>query len=82
MGKMTQDSCPACGAWLILAEVQYFNLSTLGTDDCGGRLTYECPACRQVFERSMRREAPLLPMGRRNLSLRVRVAARRHVTEA
>jgi len=78
---MTQDICPACGAWLILAEVQYFGIAAGTSDDAGGRLVYECPACRRVFERTMRDDAPILPMDARALSLRARVAAWRHVTE-
>ncbi len=78
---MTQDTCPACGAWLILVEVQYLAASARGADDSGGRFIYECPACRHVFERSARDGAPLLPMGPRSRSLRARVAAWRHVTE-
>jgi hypothetical protein len=81
MKTVTQDICPACGAWLILAEVQYFNAALGASDGGGGRLVYECPACRHVFERSSRDGAPLLPMSRRSQSLRVRVSAWRHVTE-
>jgi hypothetical protein len=78
---MTQDICPACGAFLILAEVQYFGVATGVGDDAGARLVYECPACHRVFERSMGSDSPILQMDARNLSLRARVAAWKRVTE-
>jgi hypothetical protein len=79
---MTRDICPLCGAWLILAEVQYWSSHARPYRDTGSCLIYECPACHRVFERWMRDEEPLLPMGRPELTLRARVAARRHVTDA
>ena len=78
---MTRDICPLCGAWLILAEVQYVRPEARPYRDTGSCLVYECPACRSVFERWMRDEEPLLPMAPTELSLRARVAARRHVSE-
>jgi hypothetical protein len=78
---MTRDICPSCGAWLILAEVQYWSERARPYSDTGSCLIYECPACRRVFERWMRDEEPLLPLARPELSLRARVAAWRHVSE-
>ena len=81
MPGMTRDICPQCGAWLILAEVEYASPQARPYRDAGSCLIYECPACRAVFERWMRDDEPLLPMARTGLSLRARVAARRHVSE-
>jgi hypothetical protein len=86
MADMAQDICPSCGAFLILAEVQYLNPAARpggesGSRPAGSRLVYECPACRAVFARWMHDDEPLLPMGAAELSLRVRVAAWRRVSE-
>jgi len=81
MNTVTQDICPACGAWLILIEVHYFNVAARGKDDSAARMVFECPACRHLFERSEVEGAPILPMSRRSQSLRTRVSAWRHVTE-
>jgi RNase P subunit RPR2 len=78
---MTRDICPSCGAWLILAEVQYVSPHVRPDAEDGSCLVYECPACKSVFERWMRDDAPLTAMSRRRISLRQRVAARRHVSE-
>ena len=81
MPRMTRDICPLCGAWLILAEVQYVSPSARLYRDTGSCLVYECPACRGVFERWLRDKEPLLPMAAAGISLRARVAAGRHVSE-
>jgi hypothetical protein len=81
MALMTRDICPECGAWLILAEVDYASSDARPYRETGTCLIYECPACRRVFERWMRDDEPLLPMADMGLSLRARVAARRHVSE-
>ena len=70
-----------CGAWLIIAEVEYVSPAFRPYRDTGSCLVYECPACRRVYERWMRNDEPLLPMARTGLSLRARVAAWRHVSE-
>jgi hypothetical protein len=81
MPLMARDICPQCGAWLILAEVEYVSPDARPYREAGSCLIYECPACRSVFERRMRDNEPLLPMADAELSLRARVAARRHVSE-
>ena len=83
MPEMTRDICPSCGAWLILAEVQYWSprARARGNRDTDSCLVYECQACRSVFQRWMRDDEPLLPMGHRDRSLRARVSAWRHVSE-
>ncbi|MGD0017738.1 MAG: hypothetical protein ABSD62_00640 [Candidatus Limnocylindrales bacterium] len=78
---MTRDICPVCGAWLLLAEVQYVSPDARPYRDTGSCLVYECPACQSVFERWMRDNEPLQPMPATGLSLRARVAAWRHVSE-
>jgi hypothetical protein len=78
---MTGDICPECGAWLILAEVQYVGTAERRDRGPGSCLVYECPACHRVLERWMRDDEPLLPMPATRMSLRAHVAARRHVSE-
>ena len=79
MTRMTRDRCPACGAWLILAEVECVAPRARVYPDVSSRATYECPGCTGVYETWLADEDPLTEVTARRQILRNRLATRRPV---
>jgi ribosomal protein S27AE len=77
MTSLTRDTCPSCGAWLILAEVLYVAPAWRRYPDVGSRAVYECPNCAGVFETWAHEADPLEEMSRPRRKLRATLAARR-----
>jgi hypothetical protein len=50
MTSLTRDTCPSCGAWLILVEVLYVAPPWRRYPNVGSRVVYECPSCAGAYE--------------------------------
>ena len=77
MTSLTQDTCPSCGAWLILVEVLYVAPAWRRYPETGSRVVYECPSCAGVYETWAIEADPLEEISSSRRSLRNLLAARR-----
>jgi hypothetical protein len=77
MTSLTRDICPACGAWLILAEVLYVAPPWRRYPDVGSKVVYECPSCAGWFETWAIDADELEAMTPARIALRTSLAARR-----
>jgi hypothetical protein len=77
MTSLTRDTCPSCGAWLILTEVLYVAPPWRRYPNVGSRVVYECPICAGVYETWAHDADPLEEISRQRRALRNVLAARR-----
>jgi hypothetical protein len=82
MTSLTRDTCPSCGAWLILVEVVYVAPAWRRYPEVGSRVVYECPSCAGVYETWATESDPLEEISRSRRWLRNELAARRRAPHA
>ncbi len=80
MTSLTRDTCPACGAWLILVEVLWVAAAWRRYPETGARVVYECPNCAGVYETWADERDPLEEISPSGRWLRKELAARRRGT--
>lgn len=77
MTTLTQDRCPACGAWLILVEVFYVATHRRRYPEIGNHVIYECQSCGRAYMTWAEKDDPLEEITVKERSLRAELATRR-----